>query len=78
MTIDMRSYMLKAGEFLGNIIEKVATSKSTRTLLSETSEDEETLQSKTQKFFSPDLGLGAVGICFAVYWIYRMVLNRKI
>jgi hypothetical protein len=46
----MRSYMPETGEFLGNIIEKVTTSKLAGTLLSETSEDEETQQSKTQKF----------------------------
>jgi hypothetical protein len=50
--------MLKTGEFLGKIIEKVTTSKLAWTLLSKISEDEETLQSKTQKFFSPDLRLG--------------------
>ena len=60
----MRSYIPETGEFLGNIIEKVTTSKLAGTLLSETSEDEETLQSNTQKFFSPDLGLGALGILF--------------
>jgi hypothetical protein len=70
--------MLETGEFLGNIIEKVTSSKLAGTLLWETPEDEEMLLSKTQKFFSPDLGLGAVGIRFAVYWIYRMALNRKI
>ena len=32
--------MLETGEFLGNIIEKVTTSKLAGTLLSETSEDE--------------------------------------
>jgi hypothetical protein len=74
----MRSYMPETGEFLGNIIEKVTTSKLAGTLLSETSEDEETQQSKTQKFYSPGLRLGHSEFCFAVYWIYRMVLNRKI
>ena len=55
--------MPETGEFLGNIIEKVTTSKLAGTLLSETSEDEETLQSKTQKFFSPDLRLGHILFC---------------
>jgi hypothetical protein len=41
--------MLETGKFLGIIIEKVATSKLAGTLLSETSEDEETPQSKRKR-----------------------------
>jgi hypothetical protein len=50
----IRGAMIKTGEFLGNVTEKVATSKSAGTILNETSEVLGNATVETQKFFSPD------------------------
>ena len=48
--------MIEAGEFLGNVTEKVATSKSAGTIINETSEVLGNATVETQKFFSPENG----------------------
>jgi hypothetical protein len=50
----IRGAMIETGEFLGNVTEKVATSKSTGLILNETSEVLGNATVETQKFFSPD------------------------
>ena len=46
--------MIETGEFLGNVTEKVATSKSAGTIINETSEVLGNATVETQKFFSPE------------------------
>ena len=50
----IRGAMIETGEFLGNITEKVATSKSAGTIINETSEVLGNATVETQKFFSPE------------------------
>jgi len=52
----IRGAMIETGEFLGNVTEKVATSKSAGTIINETSEVLGNATVETQKFFSPDNG----------------------
>ena len=50
----IRGAMIETGEFLGNVSEKVATSKSAGTIINETSEVLGNATVETQKFFSPE------------------------
>jgi hypothetical protein len=50
----IRGAITETGEFLGNVTEKVATSKSAGTIVNETSEVLGNATVETQKFFSPD------------------------
>lgn len=50
----IRGAMIETGEFLGNVTEKVATSKSAGTIINETSEVLGNATVETQKFFSPE------------------------
>jgi hypothetical protein len=50
----IRGAMIETGEFLGNITEKVATSKSAGIIINETSEVLGNATVETQKFFSPE------------------------
>lgn len=50
----IRGAMMETGEFLGNVTEKVATSKSAGTIINETSEVLGNATVETQKFFSPE------------------------
>ena len=49
-----RGAITETGEFLDNVTEKVATSKSAGTIVNETSEVLGNATVETQKFFSPD------------------------
>lgn len=50
----IRGAITETGEFLGNVTEKVATSKSAGTIVNETSEVLGNATVETQKFFNPD------------------------
>jgi hypothetical protein len=50
----IRGAITETGEFLGNVTEKVAASKSAGTIVNETSEVLGNATVETQKFFSPD------------------------
>lgn len=50
----IRGAMIETGEFLGNVTEKVATSKSAGTIINESSEVLGNATVETQKFFSPE------------------------
>jgi hypothetical protein len=50
----IRGAITETGEFLGNVTEKVATSKSAGTIVNETSEVLGNATVETQKFFGPD------------------------
>ena len=50
----IRGAITETGEFLSNVTEKVATSKSAGTIVNETSEVLGNATVETQKFFSPD------------------------
>ena len=50
----IRGAITETGEFLGNVTDKVATSKSAGTIVNETSEVLGNATVETQKFFSPD------------------------
>ena len=50
----IRGAIIETGEFLGNVTEKVATSKSAGTIINETSEVLGNATVETQKFFSPE------------------------
>ena len=50
----IRGAITETGEFLGNVTEKVATSKSAGAIVNETSEVLGNATVETQEFFSPD------------------------
>ena len=50
----IRGAITETGEFLGNVTDKVATSKSAGTIVNETSEVLGNATVETQKFFGPD------------------------
>jgi hypothetical protein len=52
----IRGAVIEAGEFLGNVTEKVVTSKSAGTIVNETSDVLGNATVETKRFFSPDNG----------------------